>query len=254
MSMSGNATLHPLDTRTSPAGDAPPTDASVDQQELAAVQAMLAGKLVPRLELGLRALYNILRDPTETRHVFTLFLVTNARHIPGFIAHFSDDPEGARLLEDRSAIDSRSVDFDALGRLPEDTLGGAFARHMARNGLSPDIFHAPPGLPDPFAYIGQRVRQTHDIWHVVAGYDTTIDDELALLAFYHAQSKMPGPALLAVAGAIRFFPKHPGVFRKVLNGYRRGKAARRLVTVRWEEMWELPLSEVRARYRVLPSA
>ena len=226
----------------------------VDPQELAAVNAALSGRLGPRLKLGARALRKILSDPEDTRQVFTLFLTLNAEQIPKFRARFLAEPNGPALMAERPAIDSRSVDFDALGRLPADTLGGAFARHLTANGLSPDIFKAPPGVPAEIAYLGQRMRQSHDIWHVLTGYTTAVDDELALLAFSHGQSKMPGPAVLASVGAIRFFPRYPGVFRKVLDGYRRGRDARSLLTVRWEELWQTPLAEVRARYGIRPAA
>lgn len=232
----------------------PAADVAADPQELAAVQAMMRGDLWPRLRLGSRALRAILKDPEDTRQVFTLFLVTNAPHIPRFLTRWVSEPDGVALLHERPAIDSRSVDFEALGRLPPDTLGGAFARHLSERGLSPDVFHAPPGVPPTLAFLGQRVRQSHDIWHVLTGYDTSVDDELALLAFSHGQSRMPGPALLAAVGAVRFFPRYPKVFAKVLDGYRRGQAARSMLTVRWEDLWSTPLAELRERFAIRPRA
>jgi len=249
--MSAYAYLHPMDTAAhhAAAGDGDP---EVDPNELAAVRAALGGDLVARLRIGGRALRKVLSDPDDTKQVFVLFLTMNARHIPGFLTRFVTEPGGVELMAERPAIDSRSVDFAALGRLPADTLGGAFARHLSSRGLSPDIFKAPPGIPPALAYLGQRMRQSHDIWHVLTGYDTTIDDELALLAFSHGQSGMPGPAVLAVLGGLRWLPRHPGVFRKILDGYRRGKAARSLITARWERMWEEPLAVVRERFVIPP--
>jgi len=243
--------LHPL--ATNPTVD-PTPDQAVDPIELAAVRAALGGDLVARVKLGARALRKILRDPNDTRQVFTLFLVTNVRHIPGFLTRFVSEPGGLELLHERPAIDSRSIDFAALARLPADTLGGAFARHLSTRGLSPDVFQAPPGVPPTIAYLAQRMRQSHDIWHVITGYDTTVDDELALLAFSHGQSRMPGPALLAAVGAVRFSRQHPGVIRKVLDGFRRGKAARSMITARWEDLWETSLSEVRERFAIRAAA
>jgi len=242
--MKRHADLRPL-APAAPEGDA---------TELLAVRAALAGDLLARLKLGARALRKILADPDDTRQVFTLFLVTNVRHIPAFLARFVAEPGGVELLYERPAIDSRSVDFEALGRLPADTLGGAFARHLSSRGLSPDIFKAPPGVPPSIAYLAQRMRQSHDIWHVITGYDTKVDDELALLAFSHGQSKMPGPALLAAVGALRFALQHPGVIGKVIDGFRRGKAARSMITARWEDLWTTPLSEVRERFAIRPRA
>jgi len=229
-------------------------DGAVDAGELAAVQAVLRGDLRARIQLGVRALRTILKDPNDTKQVFVLFLVLNARSLPGFLARFVAEPDGVALLHEKPAIDSSSVDFAALGALPADTLGGAFARHLSERNLSPDIFRAPPGVPASVAFLAQRMRQSHDLWHVVTGYDTSVADELALLAFSHAQSRLPGPAVLAVTGALRFSLEHPNALRKVWDGYRRGKAAKSLLTVRWEELWTSPLSVVREQLGIVPRA
>ncbi|MFO0746565.1 MAG: Coq4 family protein [Myxococcota bacterium] len=230
----------------SPKPPAPAAHAPADPAEVAAVEAVLAGKVLPRLRLGSKALASILKDPEDTKQVFILFLVLHARRVPGFLARFMAEPGGAELMAERPAIDSHGVDFDALRKLPADTLGGAFARHLDDRGLSPDIFQAPPGVPPAIGYLAQRMRQSHDIWHVLTGYDTSVPGELALQAFTFAQTRMPGPALLAVTGALRWWPEERGVFGLVARGYRRGKAARSLLAVRWEDLWAVPLATVRA--------
>jgi len=221
-----------------------------DPAEVAAVQAALSGRLWPRLKLGINALTRVMKDPDDTTQVLVLFLCINARHVPQFMMRFLSEPDGLALMREQPSIDTRSVDFDALRKLPPDTLGYAFARHLDARNLSPDVFHAPPGVPPAFAYLGQRLRQSHDIWHVLTGYDTTVPDELSLLAFSHGQAHMPGPAVLAVLGALRWFPKHRDIFARVARGFRRGRAARSMITARWEDLWALPLAEVRARYAI----
>ena len=64
----------------------------------------------------------------------------------------------------------------------------------------------------------------------------------------------PAELLLAAVGAVRFFPRHPKVFAKVLDGYRRGQAARSMLTVRWEDLWQTPLAELRERFAIRPRA
>lgn len=230
--------------------EVPPPSIEVDPEEKAAVAAAMSGALGPRLRIGFNALRKILKDPEDTQQVLSLFLVINAKQIPTFLMRFMAEPDGLDLMTRQPGIDTRSVDFDALRKLSADTLGGAFVRHLDKYGLSPDVFHAPPGVPPVLAYLGQRLRQSHDIWHVLTGYDTTVPDELALLAFSHGQAKMPGPAVLAVVGAIRWFPKYRDIFARVWRGFARGRASRSMITARWEDMWELPLAEVRQRFGI----
>jgi len=225
---------------------APGTPADADP-EAEAVRAALAGELVPRLRIATRALTRLMRDPEDTRQVFLLYVSLNATSFPRVIQRFLTEPEGRRLMTERPPLDSTTLDFERLMALPAHTLGHAFARHMADNGLSPDIFQAPPGAPPDVAYLAQRLRQTHDLWHVVTGYSTGVIDELALQAFTYAQMKAPGPLLLSIVGALRFALGDRRAIQRIYQGYRRGLSARPMLAVPWESLWELPLAEVRAR-------
>jgi ubiquinone biosynthesis protein COQ4 len=213
--------------------------------EAQAVHAALEGRRWDRFVIAVRALRNLLRDPEDTRQVFLIQIAFNAPHLPGVLARFLMEEGGEALLRDRASIDSTSVDYDALRALPADTLGGAYVRFLDDNGLDPDLFQAPPGMPEVPAYVAKRMRQSHDIWHVVTGCQTDIPGEIELLGFSHAQTGMPGLRMLARVGALRFSLRHRGVWRALRRGRRRGAAARSLMTVRWESMWEVPLSEVR---------
>ncbi len=257
-----------MDAHASPTGTTTPaanyhaTDATAadmptqSPDEVAAARAALQGSVAERLWVGMRAFSRLLQNPDDTKQVFVMGLVINAHRFPGFISRFVSDPSGAALLRDRPTIDSRSVDFAALAELPPDTLGGAFARHMKENNLNPDLFQPPPGLPDSAAYIVQRIRQTHDLWHLLTGYRTDILGELALQGFYYGHIGMPSSFLISVFGTLRYAGKfrklHP--FQTVREGYRRGKQAAFLPTIKWEDWWTLPLSEVRRRVNIDPIA
>lgn len=232
--------------------DAPPPN----PEELAAARLALEGNVGQRLWVGLRALGRLLNNPEDTRQVFVLGVVLNARRFPDFMARFVAEPGGLELLRDKPVIDSRAVDFAALAALPADTLGGAFARHLKDNNLDPDLFQAPPGLPESVAYVAQRVRQTHDLWHVLTGYATDIPGELALQGFYYGLIGLPSSLLISLFGSLRYTRKfrQTSLLRAVHKGYKRGRQAAFLPTIRWEELWQQPLAEVRRRVRIEPLA
>ncbi len=224
--------------------------------ELAAARLALEGNVGQRLWVGLRALGRLLNNPQDTRQVFVLGVALNARRFPDFMARFVAAPGGLELLRDKPVIDSRAVDFAALAALPADTLGGAFARHLKDNNLDPDLFQAPPGLPESVAYVVQRVRQTHDLWHVLTGYATDIPGELALQAFYYGLIGLPSSLLISLFGTLRYTRKfrQTSLLRAVREGYKRGRQAAFLPTIRWEDFWQQPLAEVRRRVRIEPLA
>ena len=198
---------------------------------------------------AVRALRKILVNPEDTETVLEFTNVANAgrrrrdERLDLFFAH----PDGARLFAERRTLDSRTVDIDALAALPAGTLGHAYATFMKAHGITPNIFDgAPEGVYDERAsYFMMRMRQTHDLWHVVTNCETDPAGEIALQAFTFAQVRAPASAILAALGTLRALPYSRQVLRDALKLYRLGQNARPLPLVAWEDHWATPLAEVR---------
>ena len=223
-----------------------------DLEEREAARIALQGTSLERARLGVNAIQALLHDTNDTRQVFRLGLVLARRGYPMFLAKLTFEDEGARLLRERPSIDSRSVDFDKLRALPASTLGGAYVRFLDRHGLDPDLFQSPPGLPEVPAYVSKRMRQVHDLWHVLAGYEPDVAGEIAVQAFSFGQTKMVPPAVIALVAAAKFAPKEPRIFKMVLDAYRMGSNAKFLPSVWLEEHFERPLEEVRRDLGIVP--
>ena len=223
--------------------DSAKTEATIREED--AARAALAGTRAERAKIAARALRNLLRDPDDTKQVFLLGLVANAARYPRLFAKFATSAEGAALLRERPAIDGKAL--AELRKMPPETLGGAYARYLDDNGLDPDLFRAPPGLPPDAAYLAQRMRQTHDVWHVLTGYRPDVPGEVALQGFTYGQTGMPSAGLIALAGCLKWARKRSGLARMTWDGYRRGKKAAFLPSVRWEELWGERVEEVRRR-------
>ncbi len=203
---------------------------------------------VERWRRALAALANVIADHGRTDQVLEFSVHANAGTMVRRIGRFFDDPRGRRLYEERRAIDSRTVDLDRLGRLPAGTLGRAYADFMRGNGITPEVFDgAPAEVGDPrAAYVVQRMRQTHDLWHVATGYATDPASEIALQAFTYAQVGAPSSLILAAAGTLYGARRAPGLPRAAIAAFRAGRRAEKLVVFPWEDHWETPLAEVRA--------
>lgn len=212
-----------------------------------AVRIALEGTRLARLRLALGALVRLLRNPDDTVEVFFLGIALNGPHLPALMGRIAGDPDGLALLSERPTIDSKTVDWARLRALPISTLGGAYARYLDDNKLDPDLFQAPPALPEIPRWVAQRIRQTHDVWHVLTSYAPDVPGELALQAFTYAQLGAPSARLVAMLGTLF---KAPRSARMVWDGYLRGKAAAFLPVVRFEELWERDLEELRRELRV----
>jgi len=232
--------------------DETPSRARMD--EASAARIAMSGTPLERAQLAVTALRDLLDDPEDTTRVFVLGLLVSRRSYPRFLARLTMDDRGARLLRERPTIDSSAIDFARLRALPASTLGGAYARYLDDKGLDPDLFQAPPGLPEVPAYVSKRMRQVHDLWHVLTGYDTDVRGEVALQAFSFAQTDAPASLLITLGALLRFGLRDRSMLPLALDGYRRGRAAEFLPPLWLEEMWERPLDEVRRELGIVASA
>ena len=206
-----------------------------------------------------RAYFSLVEDPNDTVRVFKLqdkmLRATSSETRQAIIDFIKQDPAVAQCIEQRYvAPDYKVAD---LAQCQPGTLGYAYYRHMSDNGFTPDFFPAVK-LDDELGYFELRMRQTHDIWHVVAGYSPSVEDEIGLQTFYAAQ--MPGPmfnAVLVSAGLLHGVTRNQKLIKPILNaiskGWEQGIAVRHMQAAKWEEMWNRSLEEIRQEYKVKPA-
>ena len=202
---------------------------------------------------ALSALRAVLRDPDDTAQVFRLVSALSGRTPKALMGRFAASRGGARLLEDRPALLPRLQDRAALAALPEGSLGRAYLRFvqdadLTADGLVMASTAADPATDEVEAWIGDRLRDSHDVWHVVTGYGTDLLGESALLAFTFAQTRAPGIGLLVAAALVR--AGDPDARRLILDGFLRGVRAAWLPVAPWETLLAEDLQEVRRRLRV----
>ena len=141
----------------------------MDANESTTVDA-LSRPLPERLYRAAQALLALARDPNQLERVFEIGEALNSRALPRILDAMAADPAVKRLLDERPAIDTKHVDFAALAALPDGTLGREYVRFLRSNGIDPDVFPK-PNVQDPrVSFVMQRIRQTHDLWHVLTGY------------------------------------------------------------------------------------
>ena len=100
-----------------------------------------------------------------------------------------------------------------------------------------------------------RIRQTHDIWHVVTGFDTHPLGEIAIKAVELAQTHRPMAAAICAGGVYRYMLKQPEEFsdclESIVAGYHMGLQSHALLAMRWEELWDRKLEDLRERLGVV---
>ena len=203
------------------------------------------------------AVVRVLADSNRTDEIHRVEEITGRPRFRELLRQMADTPEGRRLLTERPELSSAHVDYDRLRRLPATTLGGAYARHLDDNGITADYQAAATQLVDDpdMAYLMRRFRQTHDVWHALLGIGITGHEEVLIHWFSYGQLRLPVSALIMLFGTIKHLAlekRWTALRRSTLDAYHAGRDAAPLMPVTWEDQWEAPLEEVRARYNVRP--
>ncbi|MHC5065114.1 MAG: Coq4 family protein [Planctomycetota bacterium] len=196
----------------------------------------------------LKGMIGMIRDPERTESVFDIEDgLKNIEATKVYLAKVKEDPGVCALMEARHL--SAVPDMDTLAAMPEGTLGKRFAHHILDQGFDPDYYRK-INVKSDLDWVMFRMRQNHDLWHVVTGIGTCAIGELALKAFELAQTRRPMAAVITSGGVFRYLLKSPDEFGDVLEaisyGYQLGKQAKPFLARKWEEGWRRPLADWRA--------
>jgi ubiquinone biosynthesis protein COQ4 len=189
------------------------------------------------------------KNPDDTAQVFRIVAALSGRHAERLLARLRATPQGRHLLEARPNLLDALTDTDGLRALPEESLGRAYLDFLEREGITTEglvrasLEGRDPEVPADVAYVRNRVRDMHDLWHVVTGYQGDLLGEAALLAFTFGQTRNPG--LLFIVSVALLKGRTANARRFILEGFRRGIAARWLPEQDWESLLARPLADAR---------
>lgn len=171
------------------------------------------------------------------------------------VEFMKSQPEIAQLIQERYLAPIPNIEI--LGKYPEGTLGYAYADYMKSTGFDPN-FYRHTKVEDEISYVLLRIRQTHDIWHIITGFGTNGLEELGLKAFEIAQTRRPLAVALIGGGLLMTLIKSPegigALLGQIAMGYKMGSKAKPLLAQKWEEHWDKRLSEWRTELGIEPAS
>ncbi|EME38881.1 coenzyme Q biosynthesis Coq4-like protein [Dothistroma septosporum NZE10] len=200
--------------------------------------------------LAVGSAFGSLRDPYRHDLIASLGEATAK---PYFVSRLRramlENPTGRRILRDKPRVTSKSMRLEELRKLPDNTVGRAYAAWLDREGVTPDTRDQVRYIDDPEeAYVMQRYRETHDFTHAITGLPVIIEGELAIKAFEAANTLLPMTALSLFA-IVRLKPiERQRFFSTYLPwALRNGLKAEEVVNVYWEEELETDVEVLRGR-------
>jgi ubiquinone biosynthesis protein COQ4 len=161
-------------------------------------------------------------------------------------------PEVAEIIAERYMAPSH--DLEVLLQYPQDSLGYTYASRLKQAGFQP--LTAEVAIDSDTSYVENRWQQTHDIWHIITGFDTSEIGEIGLQAFYLAQFQLPLASMLIANALIATTVFQPEALSPLLSaiarGWEMGQAAKPLIAQKWEEAWEKSVSIWQTQLNVQP--
>ncbi len=212
---------------------------------------------------ALKALRRLIADKEDTVQVFEIMRALAGKAIPNGYRRLMSTPEGGRIAYERDEFAARLSDKAWLASFGPGTVGAAYRDFIAPRGLSAEglaeesrkIPDANVDAPHPLAWYGRRMRDVHDVWHVLTGYGTDALGEVCVVAFSYSQTRSLGFAAIALAGVQQFGRARNGepYAAAVREAWRNGKAAAWLPAVDYPALFAMSLEEARESLAIRPN-
>lgn len=208
--------------------------------------------------VAMRALKELIDDPEKTEKVFEVIQAVSGDSLERTFERFRKTPTGQAILRDRRSILTTLQDRESLKAMAPGSLGRAYLNFVETEEITADgLVEASDRedlIVDPdLRLFGDRLRDQHDLWHVVTGYGRDTFGEDCLLFFTYAQTKNRGLGLIALIGAFKIARElGSGVYKAAWRAHRAGKRAAWLPQQDWERLLHKPLEEVRQELGISP--
>jgi ubiquinone biosynthesis protein COQ4 len=208
-----------------------------------------------------KALRRLMRDKEDTGQVFEIMGALNGPTTARNFERLMASPGGGRLAWEHVELAPKLMDGAWLDSFAPGTVGAAYRDFVRSEQLSADglasISRERRGTtvddPHPYAWFGRRIRDTHDIWHVLTGYHRDGLGEACLVAFSYGQTGSMGWAVIALGAALRSRKGRHPYAQAIWQGYQRGKAARWLPGEDYLALLAEPLEVARERLGITPA-
>ncbi len=207
------------------------------------------------------AIRALIRDPDDTAQVFRIVRALSGNSQERAFQRFLRSDHGPAILAENRVLLETLSDRAYLTSLPEGTLGRVYADFTAREQITADgLVEASESIDRGDdeeidarrALFGQRLRDSHDLWHVVTGYGRDLFGEAALLAFTYRQIRNRGIGFIVLVAYLKARGPMAGERALIRDGFRRAGGAAWLPGADWEALLARPLDEVRRTLGVVP--
>ncbi|TNE34129.1 MAG: hypothetical protein EP350_02500 [Alphaproteobacteria bacterium] len=203
----------------------------------------------------------LVADKEDTEQVFHIIEALNGRRNHQRAIDFIASDKGQALMRQNNDIPSMLDDHARWADCGSNTVAQHYIRFMTREGLSAAGLveeslkwkPADQRPQDQLEWYFERLRDTHDLFHVLTGYGRDALGEGCLLGFSYEQNPNLGVLFICYAGN-REMRKQTGTRAPLLEalreGRRLGRAAEKLAQQEVESLMREDIDEARRRLNI----
>jgi ubiquinone biosynthesis protein COQ4 len=208
---------------------------------------------------GLRSLLRFLTAPSDLDNSFEAMFALAGPTVDREFQKFANHPVGRSMLDEnpRRDLNALLMDREALAAMPEGSFAHAYLQYLGGDQMgSAEYFLDAARIDDKARRFGwssdlvwfiQRMANSHDLFHVITGYDRNVTGEVGVIAYTAGQIPLL-PLRLLLPYFVVLKPSQPIRWaRFVREAYRHGRSSPSLACVDYEDLLPRPISEARRR-------
>jgi len=206
---------------------------------------------------AVRAVRRLMANPEDTSQVFAIFRALRGRSGIEAFRRFAASLTGTRVLRERRQLLDTLSDRARLEALPPESFGRRYFEFMKAENLTAEglvqasqSWESDP-VPAEMELFRTRMRDAHDLTHVLTGYGRNGLGEACLLAFMYAHNRNRGALLILLMG-LGQMPRPAR--RALLEAWRNGHKASWLSDQDFEALLPRPLEDVRRELNIADPA
>lgn len=205
---------------------------------------------------ALRAFGRLVRNKEDTAHVFEIMRALAGQSSFRGYARLICTPGGGEIAYARPELAPVLSNPGWLAQFGPGTVGEAYRRFMqaedlSAQGLAMQSRMSTPQIDDAhvLTWYARRLRDVHDIWHVLTGYGRDALGEACVVSFSYSQTGHKGFGFIGLAGAWEISREAPeaGALSAVIEAFRQGRRAAWLPAENYDALLAEPLDAARRR-------
>ena len=203
----------------------------------------------------------LVSDPNDTTQVFQIIEALKGDSLARALTKLRSTDAGRELLLRRPNIVRLLNDRVRLKSLPKGSVGRAYYDFVHRQNLSANELirssRAAPqyiGLSDEESWLASRLRDIHDLQHVMTGYGRDPVGELSLLSFMTTQTPNRGINFIIWVGKMKYRREVQefDIRELIEEGAQIARDAQWMPGISWEKSLSEQLADVRSELGFKP--